>query len=360
MGMKNNFINLSQAAALNLQHIHFGFTGIGDQILLLAAAEQYLRKTGQKLLIAGQYRDLFLGTNSCWILDAPNSEGIEKLFVQQARAKNNHASNTVVIDGIEFSLKFIPAFDFTINTRGLLGRRWPTKHLLARMCERLGLSGEIEITPRLPLGDEEKYAKRISGKKQIAIMAGGQRQYKSFPLQIAQKIVDVLHSEYDFVQIGSKNDPSLTNVQHLMGEPLHKAAAVLYNSDLFVGSIGGLMHMARAVECPSVIAFAGEPLAYEYYTGNTYVFSDTPCDECPKGRLDAGFDPCPHGYRCVVNINPDKMIAAIREKLASPLGTIPAQAAILTPTPVVGMELWHKFRFMTAQRLMRKNSHEHP
>jgi hypothetical protein len=355
MNKMNNFMPVQQASNLNLRNIIFGQTGIGDQILLLAAAEQYYKKTSKKLLLACQYRELARNADFCWILDAPDSENVAKIYVEQSKTNKKHTGSMVTMDGTEFTLKFILAFDFKANKNGLLIRRLPGRHMLARLCERLGLSGEIEILSRIRLDDEEKHFGCLSEKRQITIMTGGQAPYKSFSPKTAQRIVDALHAEYDFVQIGGRGDPPLANTRHLMGKlPLRKTAAVLYHSALFVGAIGGLMHLAHAASCPSVIAFAGEPLAYEYYSANAYVFSDTPCAECPEGRLDPLYDPCPHAYRCAVNIDPDKMIAAIREKLSTDFGTLPPQTEMLRPDPVSGMELWHRYRYMLAQRMCKE------
>lgn len=351
MKTANTFITAIQARDLGLREIYFAFTGIGDQILLLAAAEQYYRKTGEKLLLACQYRQLFHGADFCWVLDSPDSEILEKIYAEHAKANKKHAGNTVTISGAEFKVKFIPALNFSINKDGRFIRRWPDKHILARLCERLGLSGEMEIAPQLRLADDEKTFGRFSEKKQIAIMAGGRVEYKHFSPEIAQRVVNAFRTDYDVVQIGGKGDPPLADARHVMGElPLRKTAAILFHSDVFVGAIGGLMHMARAVGCPSVIAFAGEPLTYEYYATNSYVFSDTPCAECPEGRRDPLFEPCPHAYRCAVNFDPDKIIEAVREKLSAPPIAIPPQIATLTPAPVSGMELWHRNRYLLAQR----------
>jgi CDP-glycerol glycerophosphotransferase len=98
---------------------------------------------------------------------------------------------------------------------------------------------------------------------------------------------------------------------------LRQVASTLHNSDLFVGAIGGLMHLARAVDCPAVIALGAEPLEFEYYAGNSYVFSETPCNICEEGKLDPHREACLNDYRCIRNISVEKMITAIREKLSA-------------------------------------------
>lgn len=357
--MRKNFITAWEAHEIGLHEIHFTFTGIGDQILLLAAAEQYYKKTGQKLLLACQYHDFLHKTEYCHILSGIDSETIEKLYVSQCKTKKKYTSSIVVINGVAFTLKFISPYNFSMNKDGLFIRRWPGNHILARLCERLGLSGEIEIAPEIRLGQEHQESDDPTGKAQIAIMAGGRTQYKHFPPKIAQKIVDALHKEYHFIQVGGNGDPPLTNVRNVTGKlSLRETAVVLQNSSLFVGSIGGLMHLARSVKCPSIIAISGEPLHCVRYTLNEYVFSDTPCFECPESQRDPFHDPCPFAYRCSVNISPEKMVDAIVKKFSTS-ACYPKQAAILTPAPVTGMELWHRNRLLVAQRLGKKIACSH-
>jgi ADP-heptose:LPS heptosyltransferase len=69
-----------------------------------------------------------------------------------------------------------------------------------------------------------------------------------------QAVVNALSGQLNFVQVGSSGDPKLDNVIDLRGKTtLRQAAAVLARSRLFVGLVGGLMHLARAVDCSAVI-----------------------------------------------------------------------------------------------------------
>ena len=345
-------VTAGEARALERRDLYFAPTGVGDQLMFLAAAERYFQKTGEKLLLAHQYPELAGNSDSSLILAGADSETVERLYVEQSQAKKNFTGRSVLIDGVEFNLKYVSYYDLRVNRKGLFINRLPDKHILARLCERLGLAGEIEIAPRLNLDGGEKEFGRLSGKRQIALMTGGKMRYKHFPPGLAGAIIEALGSEYDFVQLGGVGDPPLAGARPLMGKlTLRQTAAVLYNSVLFVGAIGGLMHLARAVGCPSVIAFAAEPLASEYYTTNSYVFASVPCAECAEGRLDPFYDPCPHEYRCLSGIGPGQMIAAVREKLSAAPAGYPPQTASLTPAPVAGLELWHRYRVLAAQRM---------
>jgi CDP-glycerol glycerophosphotransferase len=224
----------------------------------------------------------------------------------------------------------------------------------------LGLDGEIEIKPHLELSsDEKKFGRFNDGAgilshhtlPQIAIISNGAMKYKSLPFATTQAVVDALKDECFFVQLGSENDATLLSAKDLRGKlSLRQAAGVLYNSDLFMGSIGGLMHLARAVDCPAVIAYGAEPLEFEYYAGNSYVFSETPCEICANGELDPYAEICPYDYKCIRNVAPEKMVMAIREKLSA-LREFPKQTDICVANPVNGMVFYRSH-----QRVKRNQS----
>jgi hypothetical protein len=348
-----NFLSASNAYKLGIDTIYFGYTGIGDQIMLLAAAEQYYRLTGNKILLACQYPDIFDGAAYCYILSDLDSVSVEKCYLDQCKSKRCYSSDNISLSGHEFTLKFIAPFDVKRSAHGEVVRKWPKNHGISRLCERLGLSGEIEISPKFHFDDidiEHFYDEKIvyrQSKDYIVIMAGGRKKYKSFDPKLAQHLIDALSGHFDFVQVGAKGDPPLNGVRHLLGcLSLKEIALLLKNASLFVGTIGGLMHMARASLCPSVIAFSGEPLSYEYYNLNSYVYSDAKCDLCSESLLDPSFSVCPNEYICITSINPDSMLGAIEEKLSNvKQSNYAIQKEIISSDPAIGMKLWQKNKF---------------
>ena len=87
-----------------------------------------------------------------------------------------------------------------------------------------------------------------------------------------------MHS-HRVVQIGHTNDEAIPCHIDLRGRTtLRQLAAVLAHSRLFVGLIGMPMHLARAVECPSVILYGGrERPEQSGYSCNFNIFSDIEC-----------------------------------------------------------------------------------
>ena len=136
----------------------------------------------------------------------------------------------------------------------------------------------------------------------------------------AQHVIDSLKNEYDFVQIGGPEDLSLSGCINMHTEklPMRKTAAILANSDLYVGPIGGLMMLAESVGCPGVIAYSAEPPEFVALSGNINVTSDHPCDLCMMNRIHPARHKCPYDYKCMTGIDADKIVMAIRNRLSQP------------------------------------------
>ena len=97
-----------------------------------------------------------------------------------------------------------------------------------------------------------------------------------------QEVVDALAGEMEFIQLGSTDDPPLQHARDLRGATgISEAAAILYHARLYVGTVGFLMHVARAVECPSVIVFGGREAPWQSgYVCNRNIYSAVPCAPC--------------------------------------------------------------------------------
>jgi hypothetical protein len=275
---------------------------------LLTAAELYYRKTGEKLTLMTKYAEFFQYADFCYVLLGEHGY---PLYLERLESRRRPKIDEIITVG-KFALttKFaVPGLGWHTNAAGNESCGAPVgKHYLTVMYASLGLTGDIEIAPRLELTVAEKQFGRLSAKKQIALMNGGKMKYKSLPTPVMQTIVNQLREKYDFVQIGARRDEPLTGVKNMQGQlTLRQTAAVLANSDLFVGAIGGLMHLARAVECPAVIAYAGEPPELCYYAGNAYVF--------PDGDL-------------LSRLDPQAMITAIERRLTEPR-EFPRQSATI-------------------------------
>ena len=98
---------------------------------------------------------------------------------------------------------------------------------------------------------------------------------------------------------------------------MRETAAILAASRLFLGLATGLMHLARAVECRSVIVYGGrEHPSQSGYSANENLYWSGPCAPCWL-RNDCDYDRV-----CMSEILPELVIAAVRrqaERYGTPL-----------------------------------------
>ncbi len=192
----------------------------------------------------------------------------------------------------------------------------PRKHILTLMCEAVGIVGPISLKPRLDLTDEERAA-GVVRPNQIAIQSAGltarfsMKTKQWFPERF-QAVVDALKHDFEFVQIGSPNDPPLDGAVDLRGKTsLRETAAVLANSLLFVGQVGMPMHLARAVDCRAVIVYGGrEHPGQTGYGCNENLYAPVPCSPCWK------LNTCGHAMACMRAIMPDEVVDAVTRQVA--------------------------------------------
>lgn len=209
---------------------------------------------------------------------------------------------------------------------------FPPHHIIVEMCRLAGISGEITIRPRFFLTDQERgQAPRLP--RQIVV----QTSAASAAIPFANKewgarrfaaLGELLSADFDLVQVGSVKDPVLPGATiDLRGKTsLRETAATLANARLFVGPEGFLTHLARAVDCPSVVLLGGRATPAQVgYVANTHLCHPTPCTPC--GRRNT----CPHDLGCMREITPADAADAIRERAAQPRGPLPVAKHQLAP-----------------------------
>ena len=194
----------------------------------------------------------------------------------------------------------------------------PTRHIIAEMCARAGMQGRIELRPYLHLTAAERES-AIWAKGKIAIQSSGmgaslQMANKQWPAERFQQVVDALKDRFEFVQVGAPSDPPLKNVTDVRGKTSRRElAAVLANCQLYIGTVGFLMHVARAVECPSVIVYGGREAPWQTgYGCNTNLYSPEPCAPCWL------WNRCDFDHVCMTKITATAVVQAALEKLTQP------------------------------------------
>ena len=209
----------------------------------------------------------------------------------------------------------------------------PSEHILAVLCRKAGLNGSVALRPYLFLTDEEKNNGRV-GNPQITIQCIGEQSYptvmrnKLWSVERFQEVVYLLQALFDdnvhIIQIGGASDPELRGVQDLRGKTtLRESAALVHCSRFFLGTVGFGMHLARAVDCRSVIIYGGREHSWQSgYSCNENVDSFVDCAPCWK------WNDCDYNRKCMTMISVDHVLNAVQRLLQrtdKPLETETAQ-----------------------------------
>jgi len=191
----------------------------------------------------------------------------------------------------------------------------PDEHILSILCRKASVSGEISLRPHIFLTPDE-IKKGAIGDRQVVVQSGAtganfpMRNKEWYPERF-QSVVDALRDKFQVIQLGAESDPPLKGVLDLRGKTtMREAGAVLANSMVFVGLVGFLMHLARAVDCRSVIVYGGRERPWQSgYICNTNLTGDTACSPCWR------WNTCDYDRECMKLISPDAVISGAFEQL---------------------------------------------
>lgn len=268
---------------------------LGDNLLCTVAAEEIFRRTKASVCILTPYPQLFehhpavAHTRLLSWGDVNSLRRLGKPLLQPTYNRLNFNSDT--------------------DTP-------PRHHIIADMCESVGIRGLVNLRPRLFLRDEEQQAGLVA-ERQICIMSSGLEALfpmlnKNWILDRYQEVVTGNKDRYTFLQIGTRHDPALEGAADLRGKlSLRESAAVLSQSLAFVGQVGFLMHLARAVDCRSVIIYGGrERPDQSGYACNENLYNGPPCSPCWQ-RNNCDFDRI-----CLSAIEVDDVVQALDRAVA--------------------------------------------
>ena len=309
--------------------LYFGFRP-GDDLLCTALLRE-LRKRGKDgLLMVSDHRALFAGNH-------------DPTYVRPLWARYYRDGSTVAI-----CQRFAQIFggQFTRPEYAPLDvedrRKQPRRHIIAEMCARVDITGPVTIRPYLALSDEERsLATWASG--HIVIQSSGLAARhpmlnKQWHADRFQGVVDALAGELSIIQLGSSEDPPLQHVNDLRGTTsIRETAAILSHARLYVGTVGFLMHLARAVECPSVIVFGGrEAPCQSGYICNSNLYSAVPCAPCWRANT------CEFDRRSrMSDISVDDVVSAIRQMLQRSRNPLAVETVDISPDNPVFIHTWN-------------------
>jgi Glycosyltransferase family 9 (heptosyltransferase) len=298
--------------------LYFGFAP-GDDLLCTAVLRELRKRGKDRLLIVSDHRELFAGNH-------------DPSYVRPLWARYYRDGSTVSI-----CRRFVRIWggQFTrpeyAPPAGGDRRKAPARHIIAEMCARVGITGPVAIRPYLDVDEEEK-SSATWARRQIVIQSSGMAARhpmlnKQWYQDRFQGVVDALEGEVDFIQLGSATDPALQHVNDLRGATsIREAAAILNHARLYVGTVGLLMHLARAVECPGVIVFGGREAPWQSgYVCNLNLYSAVPCAPCWRANT------CEFDRRCMSDISVADVVSAIRQMLERPRNPLAVETVDIPP-----------------------------
>lgn len=113
-----------------------------------------------------------------------------------------------------------------------------------------------------------------------------------------------------WIQVGLGDKPVLPGLRDMTGKlSFRQTALVIRQAGLFVGTEGGLMHVAAAVDTPAVIIYGGitKPDFSGYPESHHIVCNHVGCIHCGyKGC-------CPNEHVCMNSISPEQVAGTIQE-----------------------------------------------
>lgn len=281
--------------------ISFGISA-GDDLLCTIIAQQLRRKGYKKIWIGTGFPEIFL-----------NNPHVDKALKQ-----NEHGHISL------FFRKYLQAIKvnhihpwYTVHNKITDQDIIPDKHIIYKMCDKVNVAYPEQLRPNIYLSEREKLQGKLSD-NQVCIQStgSGARQYMQTKDWLPERFVEVvseLLKDYTVIQIGSLNDQLLPGVIDMRGKTsIREAAAILYHSQFFVGLVGFLMHLARSVNCRSVIIYGGrERPDQSGYEENINLYSAVPCSPCWYWNY------CPNDKICMKAITAEDVLAGIKQLVNS-------------------------------------------
>jgi ADP-heptose:LPS heptosyltransferase len=192
----------------------------------------------------------------------------------------------------------------------------PAQHVLIEMCRLAGIGGPVELRPYFFLTREEFAAGKLNENQvvmQSSSLTDGEpmRNREWFPHRF-QEVCSELRADVQVIQLGSRDDPKLEGATDLRGKTtVRQSAAILANSYVFIGLVGFLMHLARAVDCRSVIIYGGrEKPTQTGYVANKNLYNQVKCAPCWLRN------PCDYDRKCLDMVTSSQVIAATAEQIS--------------------------------------------
>ena len=288
--------------------VHFA-AGLGDELLCTAVVREMRRRGLRRPWVLSNYPEIYRENGDVAAVLAPDPR-----LIHLARRLGRR-----VIE---------PRYSRHLPDGNMVP---PPAHLLKCMLATAGLTGEVTLRAQVSLTPDEIAAARPWRGHivfQAAVRSAGRpNTLKEYPAALWQEVLDGLGGRHPIVQLGGAADPLLRGVTDMRGRTtLREAAAMLHGARLFLGLESGLMHLARAVDCPAVIVFGGRVApAQAGYSAFANISRSPPCAPCWK------YEGCEYQRRCLTEIPPSEVVARVEAALRAPREPLPEESASISP-----------------------------
>ena len=271
--------------------------GIGDMLLLTIIFKKILEDTGEKILTITEYREIFL-----------YNQAVRKVY-----KKENSLINFRKLMGIDYHEITYRCWSNLLPEK----KKIFNSHAIEQFCHQLNIKGMVHLKPEMFFNPREVDSFSKASAEYIVVQSQASHSNqpqttKDWNVLSMQKVVDFLGKRFEIIQVGSKKDTRLEGVKDYCGKTtIREAGLLLRKSRMFVGLEGALMHMARAVDCPSVIVWGGRLKPHQIgYPCFENVTVDLDCSPCWLPNA------CPHDLKCMKEISSVLVIDACKKILS--------------------------------------------
>lgn len=281
-------------------HYFQGTGGIGDDLMCTTVFRELKKRSTSRIAMATQHPDLF----------AKNPD------VDNVIAHPHPRTARWLRHGLPLVRLGYSAYDPVRDADEPLA-----ENVLIKLLRLARVTGDVELRPYLFLSPKELTAGKLA-REQIVMQSSGMsapypmRNKEWYPDRF-QTVCAELSADVQVIQIGSAKDPKLESALDLRGKTsLRQSAAILANSLVFIGLEGFLMHLARAVDCRSVIIYGGRLKPSQIgYVANKNLYSQVRCAPCWLRNN------CDYDRKCMDMITGEQVATAAAEQI-SKYGTL--------------------------------------
>ena len=214
-------------------------------------------------------------------------------------------------------------YSFDSSYWELIVRKEKGENIVKHSLSKLGIRN-YEYKSIFYLSEEEKkWAQRkrdelSTNKPILAICTKSKEPVKNWPTEYWADLISELLPSYFIIQLGDKNEPKFEGVTRYAGElSMRESAAILSQTDHFIGPDSLLMHMANGLEIPSTIIFGGSrPVGCFGYEQNNNLITTPECSPC---WIHDGYETCHHNLKCLIETTPAQILYKFSRNLINQL-----------------------------------------